>query len=666
MKLSKLLQQMVFYISLITLLTGCATPGRTTVSTETPPSLPTSSPTFVPTPQPTVFPIAAGNWKGVTISNLCLNVISTYPKNIRQEDQKPFADEVHAILTTLNIPVSNNRVSCDAFLTFALHFENYKHDYTGGSGFPSFPGHVYTCYAGVIFNGFVTIAMPGRDPFYLDLSQKKDIPNKIEDCFGPDQMNLDLVNSFMQRAVKNAAGSIWGLPVMKQLADTGDPDFHFAYLGQLINDEKYTDAIPDLINLLNKNDRTFLYFIESYGPWAQDVVPALINSIERNLGSDADWVGNSLDILGSIGPTQADAVPTLLKILADPREFNLLDLRFPNIHYTIIQHTYIAAEAAEALRKIGANTSDVATALKSVVNDKNRPYEVRMEAAITLEKIDPKLEDALQFLRQTLTSPCKTFSAGCADEDHFMALRGLAELGQDDPKRVQPLLTKALQDKGLVFPAAAILSHYDLLTEKDLPFLLKTLAEGQGLGNEEEISMALASIQPIDSKTFVALGDFITQNYDSERNRECANGCGHDDATFPVRGTYVLKTLSQLGSDASKAVPSLVTVLEKGEIYYHDWYYLTLATTLGKIGTNSPEAIAALIDATQRDTPWEAYAAGDGLIYARSSAIPPLISALQDNHYGDKTYILMALVALTGQNFGPDPSAWSTWWQTQQ
>jgi HEAT repeat protein len=150
----------------------------------------------------------------------------------------------------------------------------------------------------------------------------------------------------------------------------------------------------------------------------------------------------------------------------------------------------------------------------------------------------------------------------------------------------------------------------------------------------------------------------------------------------------------KLADSGSEAVPALMQALDDDD----EFVRMTAALSLGLIGQRSEETIPALVHALGDEEREVREAAAMGLSLFGQETVPPLVQALEDADWrvresaaetlgwiGPDAWnaipaliqtledesqdvsaaVVLALPAITGQDFGGDATAWRAWWERQ-
>ncbi len=254
--------------------------------------------------------------------------------------------------------------------------------------------------------------------------------------------------------------------------------------------------------------------IGKIGPTAAQAIPSLIVALED---SKLDVRSASAEALGKIGPTAVQAVPSLIVALEND--------------YSDVQR-----KAVEALGKIGPDAAQAVPSLMTALGDSDRF--VRHEVAKALGKIGPAAAPAVPSLVTTLEDTYKPA--------RLATVITLGKIGPDAALAVPHLIT-ALNNSNHRLDTIEALGNIGSAASPAVPSLVKVGADNMDYWTDKKSKEAFE--KALNNIGFAAIPYLATVLVDSDNN---------------VRRLAVL-TLKDIGSLA--AIPHLVTALADSNEY---------------------------------------------------------------------------------------------------
>jgi HEAT repeat protein len=352
---------------------------------------------------------------------------------------------------------------------------------------------------------------------------------------------------------------------------------------------------PLIVKVLEDSDPSVVMpALHTLAEGGAEVVPSMIEALGHK--EACYW---ACLVLAEIGPAAKDAVPALVKVLADER---------PEVRI----------QALVALGEIGPDARSASTAVAKAMDDAF--VSVQYAAAFALGRIGDKAQAA-------------AVEKAAKSEDHFLRLIGAWAAAKIDPENKEKLAAAA---KVLV---AGLLDEHENHRVAAARGLLELNAP-EVVSKELDAAAASLSESQIDRAmdAFAALGPRVvpraTELLKDSKRRERA-----------------MKVLGKIGPDAAPAVPALIELLKDQDPKVRTEALFTLASIGSKASAAIESGIKALAD-TDRDVMLTAGYFLDKMGPEAKAAAPALRKLLQSKD--ELTQITAAHALLSVDPDNPD------------
>ena len=338
-----------------------------------------------------------------------------------------------------------------------------------------------------------------------------------------------------------------------------------------------TAAIPDVLDVLKRNDLGKFAAAEAMGKFGRPAVASLLPLLKSK---NEEVVTNGVQALGEIGPDAKDAIPDLIDLMKRQKSnyriaYPLADT-FGMIGRPAAQpvlgllreawrtgDTVLIGESINSLGKIGP---DAAISVPDLMDSYNRGNSyVRRYAAEALGRIGPKASDALPMLIR-----------GLADDERSVrkdVSLAIGRIGVGVPEVVQPLIDMLSDsDAGVRMYASAGLVRVGKCA---MPKLIESLDSR----DSDVRAMAARTLGSIATNEQDAILDAVPAKLTTFLS----------DKNADVQREAVV-ALGDFGGRSKKAVRPLVDLIGGANADLQ----VKIATSLGKIG--DPSAIRPLVD----------------------------------------------------------------------
>ena len=366
--------------------------------------------------------------------------------------------------------------------------------------------------------------------------------------------------------------------------------------------------------------------IQELGPEAEEAVPALVDTLGDG---DVEIRAAAAEALGAIGPGAKAGIPALIEALTDrgvviraeeglekwvpvwylvgsclgqigpvalPDLIDLLDSEHPQKY----------GGAAQAIHVIGPEAKEAVEPLLNMLA-KDEPFP-RRAALCALMGIGPEAKAAVPALTEALTH----------EDFHtqYWACRALREIGPE-AKTAAPVLVKLLREGVPSEP------RYSASVRRHAAQALGGIGPDAGTKARDALAAALKDpIDPVREDAAIALGKLGPFAQPAVPAIEEAL----DKGPFSAR-VHAAKSLWLITGETERAVDVLV-----GELGDFNWGLLS-AQVLGEMGTKATKAVPSLVDLFQSVDLHQRVAAADALlrIDPESKAAVPALKELLDH-----------------------------------
>ncbi len=636
----------------------------TQAASQTPEEAQILSLTPTPYPTPSTATLVIDGHQGESLTTICLEVEqSGYEQNVEQPTEQ--------LLENLGLMVKTDNLNCDADLSVVMNFSAFGVQYSGMSG---------SCYSyhGASMSGSITLTISGGDPIVYSIDEQHEPPEKILESSCINSPINAPFDSVWKGALIDTFAEIWGLPVYVEALDVDGVGYvglnriqnyaenvtdqiviRLIYKLQNQTDEsvrsnianilgkigpRFHDyVIPALVALLqDPNEYVRQEAIESIGkigaPAAETTLHTLIEMLEDN---DERVKGLSAQTIGSFGSAAADAVPALIALLEEDETD---------------RDTFLKKMTITALGDIGPDAKDATEVLVGVLNEPGTlegDLDIKSAAAQALGLINPDPELVLPVLLENLRVENQELQV-----QTLLTLGRLGSLSAEAVPEIVHILESDLSysdsPSAIRYAAVFAIGGIGPVASSGATILWRLLEDPLLTDLHPWIWLSLAQIGEIDELRAVdELARFIIEDEGlilggrsslyalREIQPEVAvqalpvliDVLKAEGNTF--EGSIVMETIGSMGSYASPAIPHIIDILQDESNVLEFIGYSSAVWALGRIG---PEAI-------------------DG--------VPFIIRFLTSENAYTRSNAIEALISITDNDFGEDPSIWQEWWESR-